>query len=157
MRKSNHIASQTGVALIHPYVVLIYPLVHRSWNWLKQGRSETNGKTDKWEMGGNKKKGTKQLIVMRDRKKYELCSTDLKILSCHLPEWYCFKPVRKWKHSPNQPLRQWERLASSGLLTPEMYQPLSVLPYAIHFLLPWVLRCGHYETELEQLVQRLSW
>lgn len=156
MRKSNHIASQARVALIRPYVVLIYPLVHRSWNWLRQGRSATNRKTDEWEMDGNKKKGTKQLSHEGLEKK-ELYSTDLKILSCHLLEWYCFKPVRKWKHSPNQPLRQLEKLASSGLLTPEMYQPLSVLPYAMHFLLPWVLRCGHYETELEQLVHRLSW
>lgn len=91
------------------------------------------------------------------REKKEFYQIDLKILPCHLLEWYSFKPVRKWKHSPNQPLRQWEKLATSGLLTPEMYQPHSVLPYTIHFLLERVQRCDHHETELGQPVQSLSW
>lgn len=149
MRKSNHIASQATLVLIRSCVLLIYPLVHKSWKWLRQGSSETNGKTDKWEMDGIRKKGKKSSERDGEEKKNEL-----KILPCHLLEWYCFKPVKKWNHSPNQPLRQREKLATSGLLTPEMYQPLSVLPYTIHFLLARVPRCGHHETELGQPVRR---
>lgn len=68
-----------------------------------------------------------------------------------------FKPARKWKHSLNQPLWQRQKLVMSTLVTPGMYQPLSVLPNTIHSLSARVQGRGHHETELEQPVQNLKW
>lgn len=89
--------------------------VSQEWEWLRRdgARQIENLINERWmEIGG---KETWRGGGSAKEMSYTVLTS--KILLHHLFEWYRFKPVRKWKHSPNQPL----------CISPEMYQPIPVL------------------------------
>lgn len=93
--------------------------------------SETQKQKEKWGSGGYGSRRKKWMKNSREglrKERNDLYSIDLKSSLAVFLNDAALNLSEKWKRPPNQPLRQREKLATSGLLTPEMYQPLSVLP-----------------------------